>query len=1220
MKKERYFKMKKTLATGLVSVFLLSIALPTGVSAQTEITTAASVGVQYRTHVQDKGWESDWKTGGNLSGTVGEGKRLEALNVQLTGDFPSTANIQTYAHIQNLGDRGPFPMGLDAGSEGMGLRLESIRLVLNNMPGYVLKYNVQVQNKGWLRSQNDDTTWFVSGQTAGTAGEGLRLEGIRIKLVQVNASYEAYLAALAAVDEDDYTIASWADYQEVVDANQVKTTDTTTKINKATSAIKSAQNSLIRGKNMTAYKEALAAVNQVEYIEETWDVYQEVLDANVVTQANTQIEINEATINIREAQKQLQKKVDLTAFRKALAAVREADYASDSWAAYQKTLVAYLVSENNTQAEVDTATKQIVDAQKKMARKFDFTAYQALLDAVEEEDFTTISWAAYQKIVDTNYIDTDYLGEATTQTDVEKAIKAIEDAQTKLVAAGDLTIYEATVEAYVKEDYMIKPWAAYQKVLDANKMTKNNSQAEIDAAVVKIRAAQKKLLPAGELSEYEALLEKVDEDDYTTKSWVTYYKVVLANKVTAGSGQDAINAAIEKVAVAQTKLIKKGDLTEYEILLSARTEDNYTSSSWATYQKVVKANKMTTDNSQDEIKAAMKKIEVAQDNLAPKGELGVYNDIINSYKQELYTSTTWAAFKKVVDANEMSTDNSDAEIKVAASKIKTAAGKLVFKVTPDDYAAYETIFNEKDEALYTVASWTVYKKVLMSNIMTRDSSKVQVEAAVNKIRAAQFNLTVKGDLTAYNAALNTYKNKEAESTTMSWAAYQKVCAANVMTTENSKSQIELATAKIVAAGNSLVKGTDLKYYTELLAQKKQGDYTAESWAVYMNVVLQNQVSKDNSFDQVTTAMNNIRAAQAQLINAGDLTAFLDTLKLYQDNKVANDAYKANADLTTWNAYANLVESVASFDPAKNYEWIATGKKIGDITSASTADKIKSTTSAINSAKSRITLTGEIGVAYAAYQAVTTLDTGMSSENYTVDSYTIYAGKCADYAIGEPVKSTVAAFNTATTAIKPYKEQLKLRASKLSTDRFDTEISTYGTLMNTKMKWDTNTAKYIQDESFYTIGSWKTYEDLYKKYYFTPATLLHKDNNTEADYDNATMQMVNARWALTGYLPVAPTGANFITTEIGSQSANANVIEAIKTQLPVGFSPDKCKITMLTPSSDDGAGISEAGVLTGSPGATAKVKFTIEPAAVTLPDEPYAFAPFNTPDITFTIKP
>ena len=42
-------------------------------------------GVTYRTHVQSYGWQ-DWKSDGELAGTTGQGKRIEALRVKLTGE------------------------------------------------------------------------------------------------------------------------------------------------------------------------------------------------------------------------------------------------------------------------------------------------------------------------------------------------------------------------------------------------------------------------------------------------------------------------------------------------------------------------------------------------------------------------------------------------------------------------------------------------------------------------------------------------------------------------------------------------------------------------------------------------------------------------------------------------------------------------------------------------------------------------------------------------------------------------------------------------------------------------------------------------------------------------------------------------------------------------------------------------------------------------------
>ena len=141
-------------------------------------------GVQYQTHIQDIGWETDWRTDGALSGTFGQSKRLEALKVELTGDVPTGATIDTEVHVQNYGNMGPFAMGTAAGTTGKGLRLENICLTLKNLPGYTLLYDVHVQNQGWLRDENDSSTWFKSGETAGTSALSLRLEGIRIKLVK----------------------------------------------------------------------------------------------------------------------------------------------------------------------------------------------------------------------------------------------------------------------------------------------------------------------------------------------------------------------------------------------------------------------------------------------------------------------------------------------------------------------------------------------------------------------------------------------------------------------------------------------------------------------------------------------------------------------------------------------------------------------------------------------------------------------------------------------------------------------------------------------------------------------------------------------------------------------------------------------------------------------------------------------------------------------------
>lgn len=42
--------------------------------------------VAYQTHIQDIGWQG-WKSNGTMSGTSGQSKRLEAIQINLTGEM-----------------------------------------------------------------------------------------------------------------------------------------------------------------------------------------------------------------------------------------------------------------------------------------------------------------------------------------------------------------------------------------------------------------------------------------------------------------------------------------------------------------------------------------------------------------------------------------------------------------------------------------------------------------------------------------------------------------------------------------------------------------------------------------------------------------------------------------------------------------------------------------------------------------------------------------------------------------------------------------------------------------------------------------------------------------------------------------------------------------------------------------------------------------------------
>ncbi|MGN0390437.1 MAG: hypothetical protein ACI4L2_06445 [Wujia sp.] len=86
-------------------------------------------------------------------------------------------------HVQTFADQNGKVVNqggietLVLGTRGLGKRLESIIINLNNNTGYegALQYRVHVQTYGW-------TEWRNAGQPAGTTGQGKRLEGIQMRL------------------------------------------------------------------------------------------------------------------------------------------------------------------------------------------------------------------------------------------------------------------------------------------------------------------------------------------------------------------------------------------------------------------------------------------------------------------------------------------------------------------------------------------------------------------------------------------------------------------------------------------------------------------------------------------------------------------------------------------------------------------------------------------------------------------------------------------------------------------------------------------------------------------------------------------------------------------------------------------------------------------------------------------------------------------------------
>ena len=65
--------------------------------------------------------------------------------------------------------------GQMAGTTGQGRRIEAVKIRLENAPGWSVAYQVHAAGIGWMG-------WVKDGEVAGTTGQGRRIEAVAIKL------------------------------------------------------------------------------------------------------------------------------------------------------------------------------------------------------------------------------------------------------------------------------------------------------------------------------------------------------------------------------------------------------------------------------------------------------------------------------------------------------------------------------------------------------------------------------------------------------------------------------------------------------------------------------------------------------------------------------------------------------------------------------------------------------------------------------------------------------------------------------------------------------------------------------------------------------------------------------------------------------------------------------------------------------------------------------
>lgn len=184
--------------------------------------------ILYQAYVDGLGWQPTKKNGA-VAGTTGQSRAIQAIRISIQykyGPQSSTGmsegeyiqnldqSIFYQAHVQDYGWMNSVGAGAVIGTTGQSKRLEAVQMSLTGELAnkFDICYRTHVQNIGWQ-------SWKRNGETSGTTGQSLRIEAIQIAIVQKSSNTSSNSNANRV--EVGVDVSSWQGNQ--IDWNQVST-------------------------------------------------------------------------------------------------------------------------------------------------------------------------------------------------------------------------------------------------------------------------------------------------------------------------------------------------------------------------------------------------------------------------------------------------------------------------------------------------------------------------------------------------------------------------------------------------------------------------------------------------------------------------------------------------------------------------------------------------------------------------------------------------------------------------------------------------------------------------------------------------------------------------------------------------------------------------------------------------------------------------------------
>lgn len=327
---------------------------------------------------------------------------------------------------------------------------------------------------------------------------------------------KAELAAIAELNEQDYSSASWATFAEKVTAANAVNSD----INATQDAVDLALNELVAArealKKLGDKTQLETLYNQVKdtqniYTQATWVPFADALsDAKEIIERSEvyEDEVTRVYNALNSAHGALTEKADFSALETAVAEAEEVDlggYTASSVAAFTAALNSakeVLADDENTQSTIDAAVAALAEKKAALAAKGDAAVLTELITKCNYApgNYTASSYNAYtvakqkaEAVRDNPDASQTEINEA--KTELEAAVKNL----VKLAYKSELNDAIAEAEQITENGYTAASFEAFTKMLEYAKsvaLSNDVSQETVDDAVTQLKAAQKALVKA----------------------------------------------------------------------------------------------------------------------------------------------------------------------------------------------------------------------------------------------------------------------------------------------------------------------------------------------------------------------------------------------------------------------------------------------------------------------------------------------------------------------------------------------------------------------------------------------------------------------------------------------------------------------------------------------------------------------------------------------------